>query len=302
MLYTLALVTAFLGSISAECPNACSAHGRCGAYDMCSCYRNWMANDCSERICQFGLAHVDTPKGDLDSSGGALTGPSVTVAMGSEVYPKGTTEQFPDMLDSAQNVLANTAHNYMECSNKGICDRSSGVCNCFDGYSGSACQRASCPDTGQGICSGHGTCENIKTISKWDNNNIYKLWDEQATLGCVCDGGWEGYDCSEKQCKFGADPLYQDSFQTIRYSNWTYSIVTNSSYTTAGGVTGNYSLVLTDTLNNVWTTVPIDINANCATVVNALESLPNNAVPMNTVLCYQWAHDYLYTAGKLLLI
>ena len=35
--------------VVSECPNACSAHGKCGAYDMCTCYRNWMSNDCSER-------------------------------------------------------------------------------------------------------------------------------------------------------------------------------------------------------------------------------------------------------------
>ena len=37
-----------LTMVAAECPNACSAHGKCGAYDMCLCYRNWMSNDCSE--------------------------------------------------------------------------------------------------------------------------------------------------------------------------------------------------------------------------------------------------------------
>ena len=42
----LAYVAVF---ISAECPNACSSHGRCGAFDACECYRNWMSNDCSER-------------------------------------------------------------------------------------------------------------------------------------------------------------------------------------------------------------------------------------------------------------
>ena len=31
-----------------ECPNACSAHGRCGAFDVCICYANYMAADCSE--------------------------------------------------------------------------------------------------------------------------------------------------------------------------------------------------------------------------------------------------------------
>jgi hypothetical protein len=41
---------------------ACNGHGKCTSYDMCLCNRNWQANDCSERVCQFGLAHVDTPK------------------------------------------------------------------------------------------------------------------------------------------------------------------------------------------------------------------------------------------------
>lgn len=53
----------FLKPISAaECANGCNGHGKCTSYDMCICNRNWQANDCSERVCQFGLAHVDTPK------------------------------------------------------------------------------------------------------------------------------------------------------------------------------------------------------------------------------------------------
>jgi len=293
-------LAALFTSANAECPNACSAHGRCGAYDMCTCYRNWMSNDCSERICQFGLAHVDTPKGDLDSSSGALTGPSVTVATNSDMYPYGTSEQFPNMLNSDQAALTNTAHYYMECSNKGVCDRQTGLCNCFEGYSGSACQRASCPDTGNGVCSGHGTCESIATIADWDHHNYYRLWDKDVSMGCVCDGGYQGANCEEKICKFGADPLYLDNHQTIRYSNWTYTIYTTANSVT---VTGNYSLVFTDATGEDWATGPIDIAATCPDVVAAIEAIPNNVFESGATVCqvhgtpHTSATDYYDLAG-----
>jgi len=282
-----AIAACFAAKIAAECPNACSAHGKCGAYDMCVCYRNWAANDCSERVCQFGVAHVDTPKGDLDSSSGALSGPGVTVVTNSDLYPFGTTEQFPNMANSDGTVIDNTAHYYMECSNKGICDRATGTCNCIEGYDGSACQRASCPTTSTGVCSGHGTCESIKTLASWDSKNIYDLWDEDSTMGCNCDGGYSGPDCSERICKYGYDPLYSDDPQTtVRFTNITYEIYTKSAGTTSV-LTGNYSIVFTDHTGEDWITQPIPINTNCDGLTNILEALPNNVIPSGSVLCYQ---------------
>ena len=38
-----------------------------------------------------------------------------------------------------------SAHAEAECSAAGICDRSTGQCECYDGFSGSACQMKSCP-------------------------------------------------------------------------------------------------------------------------------------------------------------
>lgn len=81
--------------VEAECPNACSGHGTCGAYDMCSCYSGYMGNDCSERVCPFGLAHVDSPKGDLDMDNNVEY---QTVAEGSQMYKAGTSELFPLMV------------------------------------------------------------------------------------------------------------------------------------------------------------------------------------------------------------
>jgi len=269
---------------AAECPNACSTHGRCGAYDMCVCYRNWMANDCSQRVCQFGLAHVDTPMGDLDASGGPLSGPDTTVVVNDVVYPFGTTEQFPSGVDSDGMVVPNTAHYYRECSNKGTCDRASGDCTCFDGYGGSACQRATCPTSSSGVCSGHGTCETISTIAAWDNDNIYNLWDEHATMGCVCDGAYTGPDCSQRTCKVGPDPLYFDDAANVRVSNFTIQFYVN---TAAKDIIGNYSIVFFDSYDEDWQTIPIDIDADCNVIIAALEGIPNGVIPTNSVKCFR---------------
>lgn len=135
-----------IGYALAECPNACSGQhmGLCGPYDACYCYPGFTGGDCSERVCPFGRSHVDSPLGDLNYDG-IISSPSVTVIRNSDLYPYGTNEKFPNMVTSDQVVLNNTAHGYTECSNKGICNRQNGRCECLDGYEGNACQRLSCP-------------------------------------------------------------------------------------------------------------------------------------------------------------
>jgi hypothetical protein len=158
---------------TAECPNACSGHGTCGSKDSCSCYQNHHGNEAAPSApatCYFGIAHVDTPKGDLNADG-MVSGPLTTVITGSEVYLWGTTEQYP-------NADTNEGHFYMECSNKGICDRKLRTCDCFDGYEGTACVRASCPND----CSGHGTCGSINCIKELAEMKGYNTnTDDDAT-------------------------------------------------------------------------------------------------------------------------
>jgi len=220
--YATALL-ALAASVKAECPNACSGHGTCQPKDMCSCYKNWQGNDCSEATCHFGLAHVDTPKGNLDADEFGVTFTALndndaneddekdvlnTVLVGSTVYPMGTFEMYPE------HLAAQEGHYYMECSNKGICDRETGLCQCFDGYEGTACKRAACPND----CSGHGTCESIKELGLLDwklrpeytgfGSSPYTLWDADVGMGCLCDPQFGGADCSLRKCKYGVDPLY----------------------------------------------------------------------------------------------
>ena len=148
----------------------------------------------------------------MDASGG-ISGPDHPVIDNSPSYPYGTTEQFPQMEDSDLNVLTNSAHYYMECSNKGTCDRKTGECSCYDGYDGVACNRASCPGY-PNSCSGHGVCKSIKQLAYNDYWNVYKLWDKDVTMGCECDKGYFGADCSLRSCKVGVDPLYLDDAAT----------------------------------------------------------------------------------------
>jgi hypothetical protein len=279
------LAASIVGLAAAECPNACSGHGTCGVFDMCTCYRNWQAADCSQRTCPFDHAHVDTPKGDLNHDNSVSTG---SVLVGSQVYPHGTEELFPNMKDSAGTSIYNSAHYYMECSNKGICDRTTGECDCYDGYDGSACQRASCPND----CSGHGTCETISDLAAAESGNAYALWDKDATMGCKCDAGYTAADCSQRNCKIGVDPLYVDD---TRARN---TVVNLRLKTDAAAITGTFQLKFYDFWGEDYLTKPISwassdgtpcVGASCATfdacknVVDALKALPNNAV--SNVVC-----------------
>jgi len=79
-----------------------------------------------------------------------------------------------------------------ECSDQGLCDRATGLCSCFPGYSGSSCQRTVCPND----CSGHGTCRSNRDFAyDWavakskqlhpttDADNIQNRFEDTATTG-----------------------------------------------------------------------------------------------------------------------
>ena len=96
----------------------------------------------------------------------------------------------------------------LQCSSKGICDRSTGECDCFEGYEGLGCRRATCPND----CSGHGSCRFNQDVEPGYRAELAaafstQFWDAGKTRQCVCDRGWEGYDCSARTCPKGDDPL-----------------------------------------------------------------------------------------------
>jgi len=103
-------------------------------------------------------------------------------------------------------VGTNDAHPRMECSNKGICDRGSGECKCFEGYDGMACERTLCPNE----CSNRGICMTQKALAEAAGTTYETPWDATKHVGCKCDLGYRGPDCSQKECPSGEDVLNGD--------------------------------------------------------------------------------------------
>lgn len=132
-------------------------------------------------------------------------------------------EMFPtDATTGLYAAQQDEAHFYMECSGKGDCDRTAGQCQCYAGYTGSACQRTTCP----GNCNGHGLCRTLREVAVGalsrravggQGGNLfltgvreafdYSLWDADKHQMCVCDAGFDGIDCSQRTCPRGDDPL-----------------------------------------------------------------------------------------------
>ncbi len=109
----------------------------------------------------------------------------------------------------------------LECSGNGVCNTDTGMCECRDLFTGRACDRLECPGTqiarGSAIpqpCSGHGRCRTIREAGLEFNGRSlirpsvnYANWEADNIQGCVCDDGYEGYDCSQRHCPKGQDPM-----------------------------------------------------------------------------------------------
>jgi len=245
--------------VSGACDNNCSGHGTCMTDDVCQCYDNWGvglshdSGDCSDRICPFELAWVDTP----DKTG--------------------------------------SFHKYAECSNRGICNRESGECQCFDGYDGKACQRTTCPND----CSGHGTCEYIEDMhfaATWNDFTprgfnedpktfSYTNWDHRKIRGCVCDATYGDVDCSKRMCPYGNDVLdvRDNLLVSTKYQvqELHFLATGNTEDTDLNGRT--FAITFKSRLNETFTTIPIvfdkdDLSDFRHDIQLALLNLPNRVI------------------------
>ena len=189
------------------------------------------------------------------------------------------------------------AHDYVECSGQGECDRKSGECKCNDGFTGDGCRYSACPND----CNGHGTCEFITELAAGtataaagrthiqysefvDQDRTLDGWDSKKARGCKCDPYYSGPDCSVRMCPKGNDPLTKTTALSAQSRNYYADIkdlgvaelekpeiqsvfVTpperhDNKYTAIGG---HFTLTYTDMYGQSWTTRPIRVKTRVQT-------------------------------------
>jgi len=114
-----------------------------------------------------------------------------------------------DIAWSDEATATDVAHGNAECSNRGICDRSTGKCDCMEGFTGSACERLGCSLD----CNEKGVCFSMHDFTKRTRNELSQsftyenVWDSDKIKGCKCDNMLDSFDCGLRKCPNGDDPL-----------------------------------------------------------------------------------------------
>lgn len=271
MLQSTFLVLIGLTAVKASCDNQCNGHGSCLINDVCKCYDNW----------GLGLSH---DSGDCSD----------------RICPfELAWVDHPDKKGAF--------HKYAECAGRGICDRATGDCTCFDGYEGKACQRTTCPND----CSGHGVCEFIDeltygaTWNDYTNQRFndesksfpYHTWDTERIRACVCDATYGDYDCSKKICPYGTDVLdtrdnllvstkyqvQQIAFNPTIYHGDAFDSIAHEQAVLNHLSKKTFALTFKTRLNETFTTIPIvfdtsDMNDFVHDIQLALLNLPNRVI------------------------
>lgn len=192
-------VTAGCGTKQCSPPNgACTPNG-------CVCDQSmWTGQDCDKRVC---------PRNCLAASNQGTCNTATGECQCRQGTENGITFTWSGPDCSIKSLTCKTGGpSGAECSGRGQCVRATGKCNCQPVtyqvstsqvvtectrppcvqlfYTGDACEKISCPQNGNELCSGHGTC----------NPNTFDS-------PCSCRSGASGIDCSiGTQVCNGCDP------------------------------------------------------------------------------------------------
>ena len=216
--------------------DVCSMHGTCDEErGVCNCLDDWTTSD--------GVGNAGT-RGDCGyrASGTTSSCPGEPACLGHGVCSGPphyrceceTGRSGPDcaLIDCPKGkswfsfpIADNTAHGLKECSDMGLCDRTSGQCQCAEGFEGGACQYMTCPND----CSGHGECLSMSTLAQRNrvngaltpftygtNPNDPLTWDSDQIFGCACAEGYHGFHCELRSCPYGDDPHTQHQHNAVQ--------------------------------------------------------------------------------------
>lgn len=271
LLAIVALVVALFGAANAaSCDNACSGHGTCGQNGVCTCFDNWGvglghdSGDCSERICPFEFAWVDTP----DKLGNHHKY-AECANRGICDRETGECECFPGY--EGKGCARTTCPN--DCSGHGRCRE---------------IQDMPFQITPMQYEDGSFLSQKAHTFG-----GDYVKWDAEKTRGCVCDPEWGDADCSKRMCMHGNDIMdqRQDLTAARKFHTQHIQMVVNvdddvtDAQTTTFTASNTFALTFTSRLNESFTTIPIvwdrtsgGFNDMLKDVEHALESLPNKVI------------------------
>lgn len=225
MLTKVLLASGLAALAAAECFEGCHGNGRCTNRKMgfsatsATSQENAVPTDTAV-YSTFGYYSVPSTGIDLYEKKDSCTC-FTHLGLNSEVVyawtgPDCSIQTCPHAPAFAGDTLDGNTHNQeVECSGKGICDK--GNCVCFPGYEGSACHRTTCPNE----CSRAGKCMTLKQIAEdvLDASTYYygavmatiatynTAFDAEMSMGCVCDSGRAGADCSIIDCPSTSDPM-----------------------------------------------------------------------------------------------
>merc|ERR1719498_2300119 len=253
------------------------------------CEPGFTGSDCTQQTCPYSLAFTtgNTAKDWLYTPSNAQEVPSV------QGGDDGQRQYFKDTTFENQHV-------YKECGGRGLCDRSTGECKCFGSFTGEGCKRTTCPND----CSGHGVfltdANSFYYVGQTPSNaygdelpdyaktwgtgtwGIHWTWDKFQQ--CHCDRGYEGDDCSLRQCPKGDDPETEcddEKGNDVQFAECEYQGSAKAAF---------IAMKFEDQFGGVYTTRPIMLAQpdggdgltaaeNAESIQNALEALPNFAIP-----------------------
>jgi len=258
MIFAASLFISLLAYANAgcvTCPNQCSGHGTCGLNFVCSCYDNYGmglshdSGDCSERICPYELAWVDTPD------------------------KKGRRHKYAEC---ANQGICNRDTGECECFTgyEGkACARSTCPNDCSGHGRCKFIEELSYAATPFDFAEG-----DFSAVSK---TFPYYQWDADKSRGCVCDPGYGDADCSKRMCSYGTDVMDHRSNMLAAQKYQVQKITLSSDSTDFDGL--SFALTFKSKLNETFTTIPIVVDVNdFPTFANAVElslkSLPNGVI------------------------